>query len=100
MKPIKTIKQKLLLFYTLIMMITALTSIYSLYTALRMGNRIELLSQTELLMRDLRTQLSSTKRSLDQYLMAQRLENRSAIHENLNKLALLVEDRRTAYQNQ
>ncbi len=100
MKPTKTIKRKLLFFYILIMMITALTSVYSFYTSLRMGQRIELLSQTELLMRNLRTRLGETKRSLDRYLMVQRQENQEQVHENLENLQALVNQRRRAYQNQ
>lgn len=100
MKPTKTIKRKLLFFYILIMMITALTSVYSFYTSVRMGQRIELLSQTELLMRNLRTRLGETKRSLDRYLMVQRQENRDQVYENLESLQALVDQRRRAYQNQ
>ena len=100
MKPTRTIKRKLLFFYILIMMITALTSVYSFYTSLRMGQRVEMLSRTELLMRNLRTRLSETKQSLDQYLMVQKRENRDLIYMNLEKLKSLVLERRRAYQNQ
>jgi len=100
MKPIRTIKQRLLFFYTLIMMIIALTSIYSFYTSLRMGRRVELLSSTELLMRNLRNQLGETKQALDQFLMLQRRENRDAVYERLDDLQSLVDGRDLAYQNQ
>ena len=100
MKPIRTIKRRLLFFYTLIMMITALTSVYSLYTSIRMGRRIELLSSTELLMRNLRTQLGEAKRSLDQFLMLHREENRAAVYVNLDDLQALVDGRREIFQNQ
>jgi sensor histidine kinase YesM len=100
MKPIRTIKRKLLLFYTLIMIITAFTSMYGLYTSLRMGQRVELLSRTELLMRNLRAQLSESRRSLDEFLMVQRDERREAVYAKLEELESLVSGRNVAYRNQ
>ncbi len=100
MKPIKTIKRKLLLFYTLIMMIIAVTGVYSLYTSLQMGQRVELLTQTEMLMRNLRIQLGETKRAIDEYLMVQREDHRREVYENLEELESLVEGKKTPFQSQ
>lgn len=100
MKPIRTIKRKLLVFYTLIMMITAFTSMYSLYTSLRMGRRVELLTQTELLMRNLRSRLGESKRALDEFLMVQRDEQREAVYSNLEELKALVAGRNVPFRSQ
>lgn len=100
MKASQTIKHKLLLFYILIMLLIALTSVYSLYTSLRMGQRVELLSQTEMLMRSVRTRLADTKRALDEYLMVQREEKKTELFHNLDQLDELLEDRRVPYQSQ
>ena len=100
MRPARTIKNRLLTFFILIMLITALTSVYSLFASLRLGGRVEQLTQTEVLMRNIRGQLKDTKQSLDEYLMVQREDARRAVYTNLEDLQALVAGRRTPYQSQ
>jgi len=99
-RPARTIKNRLLTFFILIMLITALTSVYSLFASLRLGGRVEQLTQTEVLMRNIRGQLKDTKQSLDEYLMVQREDARRAVYTNLEDLQALVAGRRTPYQSQ
>ncbi len=100
MKPKRTIRNRLLSFFILIMMITAMTSVYSLFTSLRLGRRVEQLTQTEVLMRNIRGHLTETKHVLDEYLMVQREPKREAVYTELEDLRSLVAGRKTPYQNQ
>jgi two-component system, sensor histidine kinase YesM len=100
MKPTRTIRNRLLSFFLLIMLITALTSVYSLFAGLRLGRRVEQLTQTEVLMRNIRSQLIKTKQSLDNYLMVQREDERRMVHTDIEDLQALVAGRHTPYQSQ
>ncbi|MFO7731020.1 MAG: histidine kinase [Spirochaetia bacterium] len=100
MRPKRTIRNRLLLFFILIMLITALTSVYSLFTSLRLGGRVDQLTRTEVLMRNIRGQLSETKQALDNYLLLQHEENRKQVQRTTENLQALVVGRNTPYQSQ
>jgi len=99
-KPTRTIRNRLLSFFILIMLITALTSVYSLFASLRFGRRVEQLTQTEVLMRNIRSQMFETKQALDNYLMLQRQDERTAVYTSIENLNALVAGRQTPYQSQ
>src|SRR6056297_4190306 len=88
------------MFFILIMLITALTSVYSLFASLRLGGRVDQLTRTEVLMRNIRGQLSETKQALDNYLLLQHEENRKQVQRTTENLQALLVGRNIPYQSQ
>lgn len=94
-----SLKRKFLIFFTLVLMITALTSVYNLYIALNLRNRVVRLYRSEVLMRRIGSLLSETKEGLDSFLLTQRDEHRRSVLATVEELNGLLEDKRNIYRN-
>ncbi len=93
------LKNKFLLFFGLVFLITALTSVYNLYIALSLRNRVEQLYKTEVLMRQVKMMMTDTKEVLDSFLLTQKQEYRDEVYESVNSLNRLLDGRRAIYHN-
>jgi len=92
-----SLKQKFLLFFALVLLITALTSLYNLYIAIGLRRRVELLYKTEVLMRRVKTQTGDIKESLDDFLLTQQQAHRKSALRSIESLNALLEERRRIY---
>jgi sensor histidine kinase YesM len=88
------LKQRILLIFSLIMMITVLMSLWSFYTAVSLGRRVENQYRTELFVEQLRAELSRTKEALDLFLMTQRQAAADEAERSLAALEGMTAERR------
>lgn len=93
------LKKKFFLFFTMILMITALTSVYNLYIAIVLRSRVESLYKTEILMSELKMNMRESKEMLDAFLLTQKKEYRRNVLESLEQLEELLEDDRDVYRS-